>query len=169
VHRIILLPVGGMALLERLPREPRDELLIVAAGPLVNFVIAGLSLIFLLGWPSDWDDFSILPTNAHDVLMALLIINLSLGTFNLLPAFPMDGGRIVRALLAYFTDYVNATWWALMVGRAVALVALIFALWFQAYTLVILFTFIIILGGLEYRHVVRTEAESKFYSWMQEP
>ena len=101
--------------------------------------------------------------------MCLFFINLALGTFNLLPAFPMDGGRLVRALLAYVTDYVNATWWALTIGRVVAMTALIFALWFQAYPLVILFTFIIILGGMEYKHVVRTEAEAKFYTWMQEP
>ena len=106
--------IGGMAMFERSPREPRQELFITAAGPLVNFVIAGLvfGLLFLLpGAVSQENSF----------LLALMWANLALGIFNLLPGFPMDGGRILRALLALKLSYLKATHIAVRVGQVVAL------------------------------------------------
>jgi Zn-dependent protease len=157
VQHIVLLPFGGMALLGRLPRSPRAELLIVAAGPAVNFAIAGLALVLLGGWPTDLGG-DVLPTfHGHDVLEFLLLANLVLGCFNLLPAFPMDGGRILRALLAIKLDYLRATRWALYIGRGVAVAGIVVALIYGAYLLAGLFTFILWIGKREYDLLIREE------------
>jgi stage IV sporulation protein FB len=147
VSEIFLLPVGGMALLGRLPRAPLAELLIVAAGPLVNFVLAGLALALLGHWP--------------DNLGFLFVANLSLGLFNLIPAFPMDGGRLLRAGLAYYYNYLRATWLAMMIGRAFALAGALYALYIAHYFLALLFTFILFLGNLEYTQLAREEARRR--------
>ncbi|HTB63783.1 MAG TPA: M50 family metallopeptidase [Opitutales bacterium] len=158
VKRIVLLPFGGVALMSHIPRSPRVELWIVIAGPLVNFVIAGLSLALLGGWPADlWDD-SLPTTSMHDILEFLLLANLYLGCFNLLPAFPMDGGRILRALLARKMDYVRATKWALYIGRGVALVGIGYALFYGHYLLAALFVFILWVGKREYEQLLRDES-----------
>lgn len=159
VKRIVLLPFGGMALLEKLPRNPVKELLIIAAGPAVNFVIAGLCLIVLGGWPADLEEYTNVTMNIGDILRFLLLSNLMLGCFNLLPAFPMDGGRIVRALLAFKFDYLTATRWAVMIGRFVAVAGIAVALWQKSFMLVALFIFILVIGTWEYRYVLREELE----------
>jgi Zn-dependent protease len=117
---ITLLPIGGMARLTDMPREPRAEIAIALAGPAVNFAIA-LAIWLLL--PSG-DVAARLQSAATggDVPLAVsvLLVNLSLGTFNLLPAFPMDGGRVLRALLALRLPAVRATRIAARVGQVVA-------------------------------------------------
>ena len=106
---ILLLPIGGVANLERMPEKPIQELLIVIAGPLVNFVIAALlvPIIFLFGSEaaSGLGQTRVLMDNLArpsliNLLLYLFLTNVLLGFFNLLPAFPMDGGRLLRSLLA---------------------------------------------------------------------
>jgi Zn-dependent protease len=160
VQHIVLLPFGGMALLGRLPRSPREELLIVAAGPAVNFVIAGVALALLGGWPADLSDDTLPTTHLRDILEFLLISNLVLGCFNLLPAFPMDGGRILRALLAFKLDYLRATRWALNIGRCVAVAGIVVALLYHAYLLAALFFFILWIGRREYQFLLWEEAQT---------
>jgi Zn-dependent protease len=153
VQHIVLLPFGGMAMLGRMPRNSWAELLIVAAGPAVNFVIVGLCLALLGGWPADLGG-DVMPTlHWHDILEFLLVANLVLGCFNLLPAFPMDGGRILRALLAFKLDYLRATRWALNIGRGVALVGIAVALLIKTYLLAALFIFILWVGKREYEQL----------------
>ncbi len=116
---VILLPIGGVARLSRIPEEPRQELVIALAGPAVNLVIAavlfaGLSLagrVPYLGLESLFD---------QRFLPWLLASNLGLLLFNLIPAFPMDGGRVLRALLAMRLPYARATRTAARVGQALA-------------------------------------------------
>lgn len=119
---ITLLPIGGMARLTDIPREPRAEIAIALAGPAVNFAIA-LALWLLL--PGE-DVVALLQSAATGgevpLAASVLLINLSLGTFNLLPAFPMDGGRVLRALLALRLPAVRATRIAARVGQAIAAV-----------------------------------------------
>ena len=127
-HDITLLPIGGIAHLDHMPREPKQELLIAVAGPAVNvvFAIVLLGILALTGGLSELRVLS--ATNSTEIttsriLAELFGINLSLTVFNLLPAFPLDGGRVMRALLAIKRkDYVSATLAAAKVGRAFALV-----------------------------------------------
>lgn len=109
---IVLLPIGGVASLERMPRNPWQELWIAAAGPLVNVVIASLILLALWVFPL-----------AGGFWSNLAYANIALVIFNLIPAFPMDGGRILRSTLALFLDWLCATKIAVLVGKisAVAL------------------------------------------------
>lgn len=115
VRDIVLLPIGGMARAERIPDVPRQEIIIAIAGPLVNF---GLVLIFFV---AIWLRRAPLSLES-DFLLELIKINLILGTFNLIPAFPMDGGRILRGVLATRMPYVKATRYAKNVGQIIAII-----------------------------------------------
>lgn len=156
VRRILLMPIGGMAEFESIPREPSRELLMTLAGPAVNFVIAGL-LWLAVGSPETWA-FSSYESNALGFTHLLLHWNLLMGAFNLVPVFPMDGGRIFRALLASRLPYLRATFWAATVGKVLAVIAALVAIfWFQAYLTAVLFAFIFFAGETEYRAVKRRE------------
>jgi len=120
---IILLPIGGIASIEKFPENPRQELAISIAGPLVNIVIASLIWLILLPNSSFLEtpqDISIM--HGHDFLYNLRIVNIGLAVFNLIPAFPMDGGRILRALLGFKLNYIQATTIATNVGKFIAVI-----------------------------------------------
>jgi Zn-dependent protease/CBS domain-containing protein len=123
---ITLLPIGGVARLERMPREPRQELVIALAGPAVNFALAAVLYLALAatGGVSSVAETASLDAGflGRALPMRLIGINLWLGAFNLIPAFPMDGGRVLRAALAWRSgDYARATELAARIGRAFAL------------------------------------------------
>ncbi|HMA19488.1 MAG TPA: site-2 protease family protein, partial [Gemmatimonadaceae bacterium] len=126
-HDITLLPIGGIAHLDHMPREPKQELLIAVAGPAVNvvFAIVLYGILALTGGLSELRDLATADSTqitTSKILAELFGINLSLTVFNLLPAFPLDGGRVMRALLAIKRkDYVSATVAAAKVGKAFAL------------------------------------------------
>ncbi len=117
---ITLLPMGGVARLERIPEEPRQEMVVALAGPAVNVVIAAILFIglTLLG---GWQTVDTLSVGKGSFWERLMIVNIILVVFNLLPAFPMDGGRVLRAFLATRTDYASATRTAASVGQGMAL------------------------------------------------
>ena len=116
---VILLPIGGVARLERIPEKPSEEFLIAIAGPAVNVVIA-LLLVFIGGASLSTEHLSALENGNVSMIDRLAAVNLFLALFNLIPAFPMDGGRVLRALLASRLGYVHATEIAATVGQAVA-------------------------------------------------
>lgn len=127
IKQIILLPIGGVAQMARMPDEPREELLVALAGPAVNFVLGivlwgiaraiGLSLAPREMLRSLQGMGALEPSAIFQYVFAA---NLFLGVFNLLPAFPMDGGRVLRALLASWLEYGRATAIAVAVGQTLA-------------------------------------------------
>ncbi len=156
VHRILLLPIGGMAQFSSLPKEPKKELLITLAGPAVNFIIAGILYLFV-----DMPNlYSILyPSYALSQLVpTILVFNLIMGTFNLLPIFPMDGGRIFRAILAIKFTYLTATKVAVYFAKPLAIILIYLSIFNHGnYLMAALFAFIYLGGELEYKFVKKQE------------
>lgn len=127
VREIVLLPIGGVAMLARNPRTPVHELLIAVAGPLVNVGIAlALGTVLLVqGGPTFWSwpgEAGAGEPSLQTALIWLLGSNILLALFNLVPAFPMDGGRILRAVLAMVMDFQRATRITAALGQFLAVV-----------------------------------------------
>ncbi len=116
---ITLLPIGGMARLERMPEKPAQEIIVALAGPAVNVAI-WIILTILLGAETQMQAFESIDDPAQGFLGRLAVVNLFLALFNLLPAFPMDGGRVLRAALNIPLGRVRATRIAAGAGQALA-------------------------------------------------
>ncbi len=117
---ITLYPIGGVARLERMPDKPIQELWVALAGPAVNGVIT----LVLFGWlilSNTLEPLANLSLTSGSLIERLMLVNLSLVLFNLIPAFPMDGGRVLRALLALRLEYTHATQIAATIGQGMAL------------------------------------------------
>ncbi len=155
---VILLPIGGVARLERIPEKPSEEFLIAIAGPAVNVVIA-LLLIFVGG--ANLSAAHLHAVESADVSMIdrLAAVNLFLALFNLIPAFPMDGGRVLRALLATRFGHVRATEIAAQIGQWVAF-ALGFLGLFGNPLLIFIAIFVYLAASAE-AHLVATRAMSQ--------
>ncbi|MBN2215199.1 MAG: site-2 protease family protein [Bacteroidales bacterium] len=124
---ITLLPIGGVASLTRIPEEPQKELFVAIAGPLINLAIALILFFILLFTGFDFSSlFSLHYLNSIGFLPALMLVNVMLFLFNLVPAFPMDGGRLLRAGLGLRFNRLQATRMAARIGQ---LFAVFFAVW----------------------------------------
>lgn len=117
---IILTPLGGIALMEEMPRNPLDEIVIALAGPAVNVVLAFflVGAILLIGQPMQ---LHMPPQTLMDLLVMLLFGNIGMALFNMLPAFPSDGGRVLRAFLSLFLNRLPATQVAVYLGTFIAI------------------------------------------------
>ena len=156
---ITLYPIGGVARLEKMPDKPVQELIVALAGPAVNFVIVAALFIFLklTQIPTD---FSVLThVTADNFLLSLAIVNLWLAVFNLIPAFPMDGGRVLRALLSFRLNRVLATRIAATIGQIIA-VMFVFAGFFNNPFLIFIGLFIF-LGAMAEAEMVKSESALK--------
>ena len=127
VRAIVLLPIGGVSQMEEMPEDPRQEIKVSVVGPLTSLMLAAVFLLFaslvrqdLRLWP-----FSIAD---RQILGNLFRINLFLALFNILPAFPMDGGRVLRGLLATRMDSLKATKIAVQIGQALAILMFIYGI-----------------------------------------
>lgn len=118
---ITLLPIGGIARAERIPRDPKQELAVAVAGPVVTVLIAA-TLFLWLRVTNSWEPFARVTMTAGPFIERLMLVNLALAGFNMLPAFPMDGGRVLRALLALRMPYARATAIAARLGQTIACV-----------------------------------------------
>lgn len=171
---IVLMPIGGVARLERMPDKPMQEFIVAIAGPMVNVVIA--ILLILLIWafadPVHLELLQTILTQSGDegileetgiqipqllqFAVNLAATNIALVLFNMIPAFPMDGGRVFRALLSMRTGRPKATRIAAMVGQAIALLLVGFGLWNNAFMLALLGLFVIYAARSE-NEMVQTE------------
>ena len=159
VHDITLMPLGGLARIEEIPEDPAKEIRIAIAGPLVNFIIAGLlfgvGLLLNTRAIISLDELyrSMGQVSWSGMLAYLTMTNLLMGLFNLIPAYPMDGGRILRASLAKKMDHSKATSIAVNIGQGLAM---LFGLWgFMngSYTLVLIAIFVWMGAGQEGKDV----------------
>jgi Zn-dependent protease/predicted transcriptional regulator len=160
---ITLLPIGGVARLERMPREPKEELVVALAGPAVNVVIAAVLYLWLRvsgGVPQFLDGASLGGAFLERTFAArLLAVNLWLVLFNLIPAFPMDGGRVLRALLAMRShNYAQATEAAARVGKFFALVFGILGLFVIGNPFLVFIALFVWLGAAGEAAAAQTEA-----------
>ena len=155
VRDITLMPMGGLAQMEEIPEDPNKELRIAIAGPLVNFGIAALligvgALLNARALVSLEELQASLGQVSWSGLLAYLTsANLMLGVFNLIPAFPMDGGRVLRALLAKKMDHAKATKIAAQVGQGLALLMGLWGFMSGSWTLVIIAIFVWMGAGQE--------------------
>ena len=174
VKSIMLLPIGGLANLERLPEKPEQEFFIAIAGPLVSFGLAfilapivGVAVMMQTRSAGIDPSLSLFLSNLQspgitNLFVYLMVMNMMLGLFNLLPAFPMDGGRILRSLLAMVTDYVRATRISVTVGRMIAVLLALWGifLWTSGGSglFMLLIAFFVYVGGGAEREAVESRA-----------
>ncbi|WP_339666237.1 site-2 protease family protein [Maribacter arcticus] len=145
---ILLLPIGGVATLEKMPEKPAQELWIALAGPAVNVVIAILLLLVVpvrsyFNFDSIVLEEMLYEPTLQNFLFYLFIANVMLVVFNLIPAFPMDGGRVLRALLSFKLGRVSATNIAASIGQGLAIIFFVLGLFFNPFLILIaLFIFL---------------------------
>ena len=124
---ITLYPIGGVAALEKIPEKPLEELWVALAGPLVNVIISSILWTWIYISPTvySFEDIGI-QINSHNLIINLAAVNIIMVIFNLLPAFPMDGGRVFRSLLSLAIGRMKATYIAMLMGQ---IISVVFVIW----------------------------------------
>jgi Zn-dependent protease/CBS domain-containing protein len=168
VEQIMLSPIGGVAQLQRMPEKPIQEFVIALAGPAVNLAAALVMALFIPLLNLTAVDFATVLSSGAGltgtaVFVYVFVYNIFLAVFNLIPAFPLDGGRIFRALLAMRLDYVRATNIAATVGRVSAIFLGIYALFNGGIFLIFIAFFIYMAAGQEASYVRQRGALQGFH------
>jgi Zn-dependent protease/CBS domain-containing protein len=160
VREIVLLPIGGVARLLSEPKKPLHELLIALAGPFVNVVLALGAFLALRGSAipplETLSDDALTTPSTHAVLLILLYSNITLAAFNMLPALPMDGGRVLRALLSFFFGQVRATNIAAGLAQILAVALALFGI--QGQPILVFIALLVFMGAGQERVATRTNA-----------
>jgi Zn-dependent protease/CBS domain-containing protein len=136
VRKIVLYPIGGVSEIEEIPDNPRIEWRIAIAGPITSFLIGAMLLALNQVIAIDTPETSGLAVTGS-LLFTLGMLNLFLGAFNLIPAFPMDGGRVFRAILAEHMKHADATKYAAYLGRILGIVMAVFGFIFNFWLIII--------------------------------
>jgi Zn-dependent protease/CBS domain-containing protein len=151
VRKIVLYPIGGVSEIEEIPQNPSIEWRLAIAGPLTSLLIGailyGANFMIQISAPSTPIDGAL--ATAGSLMLDLAVLNLILGAFNLLPAFPMDGGRVFRALLAERMKFTDATKWASYLGRLFGIGMVAVGIIFPNYLLFILVGLFVYIGATE--------------------
>jgi len=148
IERIVLLPIGGVSQMKELPKDPHQELRIAVVGPLSNLVIAGVFYPIYLFFGNS------LSHDLNFLLYYFILLNLLLGLFNLLPAFPMDGGRVLRAYLAERMNFIKATKLAASIGKQLAIIMAIIGILIFNPFLIFIAIFVYLGADQEYNQVM---------------
>lgn len=148
---VTLLPIGGVASMERIPEDPKQEFLIAIAGPMVNVVIAA---VLMLAGRTGFSDLHYADIEKASLLQRLITTNIALVIFNFIPAFPMDGGRVLRALLAMRMGLARATALAARLGQYFAFLFVLAGLFYNP--------FLIFIGMFIYVAAVSEQRTSAF-------
>ena len=170
---IILSPIGGLARLENIPDKPIQEFKVAINGPIVNLIIASILaiilLVFNLPFLPDIVD-GVVSIGPNNFIQWLMYMNIGVFLFNLIPAFPMDGGRILRSLLSIKIGRSRATFWASLLGKILAIAFAVYAVYAGYFMLLIIGPFVYFMAGQEYRQVLLSELmkETKIGSIIRE-
>ncbi len=171
---IILTPLGGIARLETMPDKPVQEIVIALAGPATSLMIFfGLLCIFAIGFPAEQTIATFKPlsaehgvTRASEFIFYLMLGNLGLALFNMLPAFPSDGGRVLRAVLELFVSRLRATEVAVYLGALVALCLAVYGVLYGAIQLPFIAVLFAFVGQMEL-WMVRRQSEMQGRVWAE--
>ncbi len=155
---VTLWPIGGVASLERIPDKPREELVVALAGPAVNVAIAAV-LILILGMSLDSAAMTEMENPRAGLMARLAAANIFLVVFNMIPAFPMDGGRVLRAVLAMRMNHAEATRIAARIGQGAAFLFALAGLFVNP-MLIVIGLFIYLAATAESQHVAFRDATS---------
>ena len=159
VHEIVLLPIGGVARLGREPSKPIHELIIAIAGPMVNVVIALVLMVVLGVHPlklvdDEFHKAALAVPTLEAFLSVLLTMNVMLAVFNMIPALPMDGGRVFRAVLTFFFGRLRATNIASTLGQILAMALIVVGI--QGNQMLVLVGILVFFAAGQERYAART-------------
>lgn len=146
VKDVTLFPLGGVARVFFRYDKPKEEILVALAGPLLNLALLFIFFPICIGMAL-YDQFA-----WFFVFMVLSLSNFMIFTFNLLPVYPMDGGRVLRAVLSCFIGHLKATWWAVRIGQITGTVLAVLAFMYTYYVAGVIFIFMIVIGQNELTH-----------------
>lgn len=172
--QIMLSPIGGQAILERMPKQPKKELLVALAGPIVNVILAIIALPLLYWVPveklahlpkffSNPNGNTFLRLDMDErFIIGFVLLNFLVALFNLIPAFPLDGGRILRALLSMRMNKLGATRIATFLGQGFAALIVLFSVSQYNWLMGVIGLFIFVSASMEYRYV---KLDSRLHSF----